>query len=95
MVQPLKKSCAKTIEIFKINIFAALEALEFPGLFIAQMAELVDALVSGTSVCKYVQVRVLFWAQSGHFQGGARLQGRPVQPNIKKELSANWPYVLY
>ena len=29
----------------------------------AQMAELVDALVSGTSVRKYVQVRVLFWAQ--------------------------------
>ncbi len=27
------------------------------------MAELVDALVSGTSVRKYVQVRVLFWAQ--------------------------------
>ena len=26
------------------------------------MAELVDALVSGTSVRKYVQVRVLFWA---------------------------------
>ena len=32
---------------------------------IAQMAELVDALVSGTSIRKYVQVRVLFWAQSG------------------------------
>ena len=30
----------------------------------AQMAELVDALVSGTSVRKYVQVRVLFWALS-------------------------------
>jgi hypothetical protein len=28
------------------------------------MAELVDALVSGTSIRKYVQVRVLFWAQS-------------------------------
>ena len=27
------------------------------------MAELVDALVSGTSVRKNVQVRVLFWAQ--------------------------------
>jgi hypothetical protein len=27
------------------------------------MAELVDALVSGTSIRKYVQVRVLFWAQ--------------------------------
>ena len=31
---------------------------------LAQMAELVDALVSGTSVRKYVQVRVLFWALS-------------------------------
>ena len=29
----------------------------------AQMAELVDALVSGTSNRKIVQVRVLFWAQ--------------------------------
>ncbi len=28
----------------------------------AQMAELVDALVSGTSISNYVQVRVLFWA---------------------------------
>ena len=28
------------------------------------MAELVDALVSGTSIRKDVQVRVLFWAQS-------------------------------
>ena len=37
----------------------------------AQMAELVDALVSGTSIRKYVQVRVLFWAQ----QTG-RLEGR-------------------
>ena len=27
------------------------------------MAELVDALVSGTSIRKDVQVRVLFWAQ--------------------------------
>ena len=29
------------------------------------MAELVDALVSGTSVRLDVQVRVLFWAQKG------------------------------
>ena len=28
----------------------------------AQMAELVDALVSGTSISNDVQVRVLFWA---------------------------------
>ncbi len=31
--------------------------------FFAQMAKLVDALVSGTSVSNDVQVRVLFWAQ--------------------------------
>ena len=31
--------------------------------FIAQMAKLVDALVSGTSDRKVVQVRVLFWAR--------------------------------
>ena len=31
---------------------------------VAQMAELVDALVSGTSVRKDVQVRVLFWVQN-------------------------------
>ncbi len=31
----------------------------------AQMAKLVDALVSGTSVSNDVQVRVLFWAQDG------------------------------
>ena len=30
----------------------------------AQMAKLVDALVSGTSVSDDVQVRVLFWAQN-------------------------------
>ena len=30
---------------------------------LAQMAELVDALVSGTSNRKVVQVRALFWAQ--------------------------------
>ena len=41
-----------------MSIFAA-EILEKT----AQMAELVDALVSGTSVRKDVQVRVLFWAQ--------------------------------
>ena len=29
---------------------------------LAQVAELVDALVSGTSVRKYVKVRVLSWA---------------------------------
>ena len=34
-----------------------------PLSFPAQMAKLVDALVSGTSVSNDVQVRVLFWAQ--------------------------------
>ena len=33
------------------------------SLITAQMAKLVDALVSGTSVSNDVQVRVLFWAQ--------------------------------
>jgi hypothetical protein len=36
-----------------------------PLSFAAQMAKLVDALVSGTSVSNDVQVRVLFWAQIG------------------------------
>ena len=31
------------------------------------MAELVDALVSGTSVRKDVQVRVLFWVQEVYY----------------------------
>ncbi len=35
-----------------------------------QMAKLVDALVSGTSVSNDVQVRVLFWAQIIHLPGG-------------------------
>ncbi len=38
----------------KIFIFAATKA---------QLAELVDALVSGTSIRKDVKVRVLYWAQ--------------------------------
>ena len=33
----------------------------------AQMVELVDTLVSGTSVRKDVQVRVLFWVQKRKF----------------------------
>ena len=36
----------------------------------AQMAKLVDALVSGTSVSNDVQVRVLFWALKLLFLGG-------------------------
>ena len=38
------------------------------SLFFARMAELVDALVSGTSIRKDVQVRVLFRAQ-GRLRG--------------------------
>ena len=58
-----------TLTIFYFEffiIFAALLAtLEQSVLFRkqAQMAKLVDALVSGTSVSNDVQVRVLFWAQ--------------------------------
>ena len=39
-------------------LFIFLQPLSFQ----AQMAKLVDALVSGTSVSNDVQVRVLFWA---------------------------------
>jgi hypothetical protein len=38
----------------------------------AQMAKLVDALVSGTSVSNDVQVRVLFWAPKRQKTKGAR-----------------------
>jgi hypothetical protein len=46
-----------------IYIFAAAKRINCFKPFIAQMAKLVDALVSGTSVSNDVQVRVLFWAQ--------------------------------
>jgi hypothetical protein len=36
--------------------------------FSAQMAKLVDALVSGTSVSDDVQVRVLFWALAPRYK---------------------------
>ena len=36
------------------------------------MAELVDALVSGTSNRKVVQVRVLFWAQKKYDESAQR-----------------------
>ena len=42
----------------------------------AQMAKLVDALVSGTSVSNDVQVRVLFWAQEEAKSKERRAQGR-------------------
>ena len=41
--------------------------MEAQRMRVAQMAELVDALVSGTSNCEVVQVRVLFWAQGHKF----------------------------
>ena len=48
------------------------------------MAELVDALVSGTSIRMDVQVRVLFWAQK-------RLQLTQLQPFIFTKL---YPYLF-
>jgi hypothetical protein len=54
-------------------LFIFLQPLSFP----AQMAKLVDALVSGTSVSNDVQVRVLFWAQEWRSSIRAqRLNGR-------------------
>ncbi len=46
----------------------AVGRLNFFKSFFARMAELVDALVSGTSVRTYVQVRVLFRAPQASFQ---------------------------
>ena len=49
--------------------------------FLAQVAELVDALGSGPSACKGVEVRVLSWApsyiprQAWNTQKAANLQG--------------------
>jgi hypothetical protein len=47
--------------IFMLFLWLFLQSKFFYS--IAQVAELVDALVSGTSVRKYVKVRVLSWAQ--------------------------------
>ena len=47
---------------------------------IAQMAKLVDALVSGTSVSNDVQVRVLFWAQKSAQSAVQRAQGSNIIP---------------
>ena len=46
----------------------AVGRLHFFENYFARMAELVDALVSGTSVRTYVQVRVLFRAPQASFQ---------------------------
>lgn len=57
----------KKDEIFFNFILYKFAGFEFVCIFAslnkkAQMAKLVDALVSGTSVLTDVQVRVLFWA---------------------------------
>ena len=44
------------------NLYFCTPISKHPDTLKAQMAELVDALVSGTSVLSDVQVRVLFWA---------------------------------
>jgi hypothetical protein len=49
-----KVSCSNTKGLLRLHF-----RWEFPD---AQLAELVDALVSGTSDRKYVKVRVLYWA---------------------------------
>jgi hypothetical protein len=48
--------------IVLLSLVFGLWSLVFGLCFPAQMAKLVDALVSGTSVSNDVQVRVLFWA---------------------------------
>jgi hypothetical protein len=55
-------------------------------LVFAQMAELVDALVSGTSVRKDVQVRVLFWAQK-QSEGEREVWARVLAPILKNPPS--------
>jgi hypothetical protein len=64
-IQKITQSC--TLDSFsyypEIPKFAPQFASTPTPMLYAQMAELVDALVSGTSVGNNVQVRVLFWAQ--------------------------------
>jgi hypothetical protein len=58
----------QSVILFFLFIFAA-AVNNYHSMFLiifiysAQMAKLVDALVSGTSISNDVQVRVLFWAQ--------------------------------
>ncbi len=47
------------------------------------MAKLVDALPSGGSVRKDVQVRILFWAQTSHNSGGVLYPFRTSQPESR------------
>jgi hypothetical protein len=54
--------------MFQVNVMGTyftftILHLQFDMFIIARVAELVDALVSGTSIRKGVQVRVLFRAQ--------------------------------
>ena len=50
-------------ELLRSNV-EPLEHLNLLNFKIAQMAKLVDALPSGGSIRKDVQVRILFWAQA-------------------------------
>jgi hypothetical protein len=54
------------------------------------MAELVDALVSGTSVRKDVQVRVLFWAQKAAVDAAFVVRGNVFFNYPKQQL---WNFV--
>jgi hypothetical protein len=60
------------------------------SLFNAQMAKLVDALVSGTSVSDDVQVRVLFWAQNG--TAVQRYSGAKAKYPNKKDVLSDLKY---
>jgi hypothetical protein len=60
--QQVSKFVKPFSKLFSLNSFLFL--LLQPLSTSAQMAKLVDALVSGTSVSNDVQVRVLFWALS-------------------------------
>ena len=63
-----KVGVAGSSPVFRSKRFGGSSA--FFSLIEAQMAKLVDALVSGTSGRKAVQVRVLFWAQFDPYPGG-------------------------
>jgi hypothetical protein len=54
---------SKIIILIDTSWFITIFLLFLAANYQAQMAKLVDALVSGTSVSNDVQVRVLFWAQ--------------------------------
>lgn len=54
----------KVQELFLFFLTFMFFVCKFTSIKIAQMAELVDALASGASTRKGVEVRVLFWAPS-------------------------------